>query len=94
MTPREAFEKCKNKNYKVSELEKIIITDSYYSYLYARNIIYEKFEKGEKNITTDSYTSYCNILHPIIFNSEYKDEFIDFLKSINYDLNEISEWLI
>jgi hypothetical protein len=29
-----------------------------------------------------------------IFDSENKEDYIDFLKSINYDLNEISEWLI
>jgi hypothetical protein len=32
--------------------------------------------------------------HPIIFNSGYRNEYLNFLKFINYDLNEIGEWLI
>ena len=31
--------------------------------------------------------------HSVIFNSEYKDEYVDFLKSINYDLNKIKDYL-
>ena len=78
MTPKDAYEKCRKKDKRILELEKIISTDSYYSYRYAYIIIGGPFEK-------------C---HSIIFNSDYKNDYIIFLKSINYDLNKISEWLI
>jgi len=32
--------------------------------------------------------------HHVIFNSEYRNEYVSFLKSINYNLSEISELLI
>jgi hypothetical protein len=75
-----------------------------WSYRYSFNIIKGPWELGEKNISKDPLYSYVYIYevikrpfekcHPIIFNSEYKDEYLNFLKSINYDLNKISEWLI
>ena len=58
--------------------EEAISKDPEYSYWYARNVIKGPFEKS----------------HHIIFNSHHKNDYIDFLKSINYDLNKISEWLI
>jgi hypothetical protein len=86
------------------EGEKIISTEPEISYRYARNIIKGRFEGGEKSISTDSKYSLLYAHHVlkgpfllgqhIIFNSEYKDVYVNFLKSINYDLNEISEWLI
>lgn len=104
MMPKEAFEYCKLKNLRISELEKIIATDPYYSYCYARDVIKGRWEESEQIIANDSEWSYVYayevikgpfyLCHPIIFNSEYKDGYINFLKSINYDLNEISEWLI
>jgi hypothetical protein len=84
--------------------EKIISTDSKSSYWYAKDVLKGRFIEGEKIITTNPHYSYWyakNIInhpfllcHPIIFNSEWKNKYIDFLKSINYDLSEISEWLI
>jgi len=130
MTPKEAYLKCYNENRIILELESIIALDSEWSYYYARNIIYGRWEEGEKSISTDSKHSYYyaldliegkwekgekaistdplysywyahnvikshfDLCHPIIFNSHYKNEYIDFLKSINYDLSEIGEWLI
>ena len=86
------------------EGEKIIATDYYWSYLYAKDIIMGRFIEGEKIITTNPHYSYWyakNIInrafplcHPIIFNSEWKNKYIDFLKKINYDLSKIVEWLI
>jgi hypothetical protein len=86
------------------EGEKSIATDSECSYLYAYNIIKGRWEDGEKSIATDSEWSYLyardlikghfELCHHIIFNSKYKDEYVNFLKSINYDLNKISEWMI
>jgi hypothetical protein len=58
--------------------EEIISKDAQCSYLYAKDVIGKPFER-------------C---HPIIFNSKYKDDYIYFLKLINYDLNKICEWLI
>ena len=130
MTPKDAYEKCRKKDKRILELEKIISTDSYYSYRYARDIIKEPFELGEDVISKDPQLSHCyardiiggpwkrgeDIIskdaersyryayiiiggpfekcHSIIFDSDYKNDYIIFLKSINYDLNKISEWLI
>jgi len=84
--------------------EKIIITDKICSYRYARDIIKRRWKRGEKNIVNDPEWSYLyardvieglfHLGHPVIFNSGYRNEYINFLKSINYDLNKISEWLI
>jgi hypothetical protein len=78
--------------------------NSEWSYLYARDVIKGPFEKGEDAISKKpslSYSYASNIIkgpfekcHPFILNSDYKNDYIDFLKSINYDLNKISEWLI
>jgi hypothetical protein len=86
------------------EGEKLIATDLYYSYCYAVQIIKGRWEECEKTIATHPEHSYWyahnvikgpfHLCHPIIFNSEYKDDYLKFLKSINYDLNEISEWLL
>jgi hypothetical protein len=104
MTPKEAYRKCIKENSRTPELEKLIATDPNYSYLYAVNIIKEPWEKGEKSISKDPYCSYLYTLyvikrpfeksHPLIFNSEYKDEYLNFLKSFNYDMNKISEWML
>lgn len=104
MNPREAWFKCKNEKKRIPELEDVIATDPQYSYWYACDIIKGRFEKGEKIISTNSWYSYYysidvikgpfELCYPVIFSSPFKDEFIDFLKSINHDLNEISEWLI
>jgi len=84
--------------------EKIIITDYSYAYYYALNVMKGRFREGEKNIATHPECSYWyahdvlkspfHLCHHNIFNSEYKELYINFLKSINYDTNEISEWLI
>ncbi len=86
------------------EGEKNIATDPECSYWYASYVINGRFEEGEKSISADPYYSYLyvhNVLkdsfelcHSTIFNSELKYEYLDFLKSINYDLNKISEWLL
>jgi hypothetical protein len=74
------------------------------SFDYAVHVIKGRFEKGEKAISLRfeyAYPYAVDVLngpfpqcHPYIFDSENKEDYIDFLKSINYDLNEISEWLI
>jgi hypothetical protein len=84
--------------------EKIISDHSHYSYLYARDIIKGPFELGEKIISDHSYYSYLyarDIIkepfekcHHIIFNSGYRNHYLTFLRSINYDLNKISELLL
>ena len=104
MNPEEAYRKCLNEEKRILELEKIIVTNSYYSYLYAYNIIQGPWKLGEKSLLKNCLWSFeyaRNVIkgpfqkcHPIIFNSEMKNNYIDFLKSINYDLNKISEWLI
>jgi len=84
--------------------EKSISSDPYYSYLYAHDVLKGRFIEGEKSIATHSEFSYCyarhvlkcpfDLCHPIIFNSKYKELYIKFLKSINYDLSQYGEWLI
>ena len=104
MTPEEAYEICYEENKRIPELEKIIASSSYYSYKYSRDMLKNRFEEGEKEISTAGNWSFGyakNIIkvpfhlgHPAIFNSEWKNEYLDFLIEINYDLNEIIEWLI
>jgi hypothetical protein len=84
--------------------EDAISKDSKWSYLYANDVIKGRFKQGEEAIGKDSIYSYWYIFkiikrpfekcHSVIFNSEYKDEYLNFLKSINYDLNKISEWML
>ena len=84
--------------------EDVISTDSEYSYFYARDVIKGHWKLGEEAISKNSECSHhyaCNIIkepfekgHSVIFNSEYKDEYLNFLKSFNYDMNKISEWML
>ena len=104
MTSYQAFDKCWNEGKRIVELEDIISTDSYNSYRYALYIIKGPWEPGEKSILKTCLWSFnyaCYVIkgpfeksHSFIFNSKFRDNYIDFLKSINYDLNKISEWLI
>jgi hypothetical protein len=104
MTPYEAYYKCYNEQKRIPELESIIATDYKYSYWHAQDVINGRFEEGERSIATNPQYSYryaryiikeiFPLCHHIIFNSEWKDEYIGFLKSLNYDLSEIGEWLI
>lgn len=104
MMPHEAFEKCRNQNNRTLELEKIIATNAQTSYLYAKEIIKDRFILGEKIISQEVFYSFLYAqhvikgpfieCHSIIFNSSYKKDYILFLKEINYDLNQIMEWLI
>jgi hypothetical protein len=101
MTPQEAYFKCKNQKKRIPELEDVIATDPLYSYMYAENVIKGRFEECEKTIATDSTYSYLyarsvikkpfHLGHAKILNSKHKNHYIEFLKSINYD---ISEWLL
>ena len=104
VTPKEAFEECLIKKERIIDLEKIISKDPYWSNLYARDIINGPFELGEKTISKDSYYSYryaSDVIngafekcHPVIFNSAWKYNYMKLLKSINYDMTKISEWLL
>jgi hypothetical protein len=86
------------------QCEEIITTSPHYSYNYARDIIRGRWKKCENIISKDPHYSYWYArdairgpfekCHHIIFNSERKDDYMDFLKSINYDMNKISEWLL
>lgn len=86
------------------EGEKSIATNSGYSFWYARDVIKGRFIEGEKTIATNPESSYLyardiikghfELCHHIIFNSEYKDGYVNFLKFINYDISEYGEWLI
>lgn len=81
--------------------EKIISKDSTRSYLYARDIKMGRFQKGEKSIIKDPKLAYwyCKLIinfpleeaHPVILKSMWKEDYIDYLKEINYDLNKIKE---
>jgi hypothetical protein len=104
MTPYKAYSECLEQNKRILELEDIISTDSRWSYYYVLNMIHEPWKQGEDSISKHpvwsyKYASYIiqgpfEKCHPIIFYSYYKDEYLNLLKSVNYDLNKISEWLI
>jgi len=108
MNPSRAFYTCYNKQCKIKELEQNISIDPYFSFRYARELIRGRFEEGEKSIATDPECSYLyardvikgpfHLCHYVIFNSDWKKKYIDFLKHINCDFKEIydqyGEWLI
>jgi hypothetical protein len=83
------------------EGEKIIINNSLLSYYYARDVIKGPWKKGENTISKHpEWSCYYAIdvikepfekCHNLIFKSNFKNKYIDFLKSINYDY---CEWLI
>ena len=104
MTPYEALQIAKTIKNRDPELEKLIIESHQLCFEYAKDVLRGSFREGEEMISTSGFHSYMyakyvlnsafTLCHSIIFNSEYKEEYIDFLKSINYDLSETSEWLL
>ena len=86
------------------EGEEVISKHAQSSYFYASQILKKPWKKGEKSISNVAFYSYWyahdilngpfSLGHPTIFNSNFKDDYVKFLKSINYDLSEIGEWLI
>ena len=104
MTPYEAYSECYKQGKRIPELEGIISSDPKYSYFYALNIIGGPWKQGEDSISSDLEWSYDYIhyiiegpfekCHPFIFDSEYKENYIHFLKRKKYDMDKISEWLI
>jgi hypothetical protein len=104
MSPEDVYMKCLKEKKRIHELEPLIIKDPKICFIYSRDIIKGRFKEGEKIIATHpehSYSYVHNVIkgpfplaHPIIFNSKWKYNYVNFLKSINYDLNEISEWLL
>ena len=86
------------------EAEDLFMDHYSISFDYAVYVIKGRFQKGEDVIATDGQYSYnyaVDILddafekcHPMIFKTFFKDQYIDFLKEKNYDLNKINEWLI
>ena len=104
MNPEYAFRFSFYQKKRIIEYEKIIITDPKWSYYYAKDVIKGRFDEAKHTIASDPLWAFwyakdilCNPFeecHYVIFNSKYKNEYIGFLKSIGYDLNKISEWLI
>jgi hypothetical protein len=104
MTPYEALQISKSLKKRNRKLEKLIIENSQLCFDYAREVLRGPFLEGEKTISSDSFHSFMyakyvlngpfTLGHHVIFNSFYKKDYIDFLKSINCDLTEIEEWLI
>lgn len=84
--------------------EEVIASNIYYSYWYSNDVLKGQFSLGEKIISNDPGTSfhYAKFVikkpfylgHFTIFNSSFKDDYINFLKSINYDMTQISEWML
>jgi len=93
---------------RIPQLEEIIATHAVTSYYYSINKLKDCFILGEQIIATDPKYSYWyarnvikgpfELCHPVIFNSDWKSNYIDYLKSINYDFKEIyesyGEWFI
>lgn len=104
MSPYEAYCKCLEQKIRILELEEMIATDSECSYWYALNVIKGPFEGGEEVISKNPKHSLWYAIkvinepfekcHPVIFNSKYKNSYIDFLRLINYKMINIEEWLI
>jgi hypothetical protein len=104
LTPKDAYKKCKNENRKILELEYIIAKEASYAYLYAFRVIRNRFYIGEKKISEDAEISYFYardvvknvfpISHGTIFYSDWKEKYLLFLNSINFDFENIKEWLI
>ena len=55
MTPYESYWQARKQGYGTPELEAIIVTDAYYSYCYAKDIIKGRWEPGEAIIATNAY---------------------------------------
>ena len=104
MSPYEALQISRSLKKRSSKLEKLIIESPQLCFDYAREVLRGPFFEGEKMISSDPFHSYMyakyvlngpfHLSHHIIFNSFYKKDYIDFLKSINYNTSEIGEWLI
>ena len=84
------------------ELEDVIATDPFSSHIYARDGLGGPFPKGESAIAKNGYWSFFYAIEVLkgrfpegeeaIFRSSYKDDYLDYLKQINYqDLEESFE---
>jgi hypothetical protein len=84
--------------------EEVISNNPEWSYHYAKDIKKGRFKKGEKSIIKNQKCSYWYITHvvkkplsqfnTIIFNSEFLQGYIQFLKHNNYNINKFSEYMI
>ena len=59
-------------------LEAILAKDYHYSVKYAKTYLKDAFPQA----------------HPVIFDSPLREEYIEFLKKINYNMDNVSEWLV
>ena len=77
--------------------EKSIATDAWCSYRYASDVLNGRFEAGEETIATDAWSSYFYARYLLkgrfeagekaILNSEYKQNYLDFLKEKGIKIN-------
>ena len=58
MTPQQAFYKCRDNNKRDKRLEKIIIKNPQYAYMYARDVIQNRWIEAEDIISTSSCYTY------------------------------------
>jgi len=58
LTPRNAYEKAFFEDKRSPELEAMILSDPWYSYRYARNIIEDRWEEAEDVIMNDPQASF------------------------------------
>jgi hypothetical protein len=65
MTPKQAYNICRNNRQRYKDLELIIIKDSYYSYFYARDVIQGRWTEAEDIISTNSCYIYYYALDVI-----------------------------
>lgn len=63
----------------ILKLEEVISRSQHFSFLYAKNILKGPFPRGHEVLFKDSI---------------FKNKYLTFLRSINYNINEIGEWLI
>ena len=69
MTPEEAYWKALNRPRKTftrtREIEDIILTDPIFAYLYACDILRDRWKKAEHIIATDPESAFCYSIHAI-----------------------------
>ena len=75
MTPEKSYRLAlgdpKKFNRKKTQAEKIIATDAYYSYVYAVNVLYDRFELGE-NIIINNRNRHIICCYCYLIKNTYK----------------------
>lgn len=85
MTPFKAYYHALYNNYPKEDLEPVIKTHSYFSYLYAKNILKQRFYLGEESIAFDS--EYAYLYAKNIIKGPWEEGELSIAKSKKYAYN-------